>query len=93
MKEKLLGISLEEKGNYGGNGLKTTRLREIKHPLIFVCMCMCGCVCVCMWMGVGVCFIIISVNIKIYFKPPYTAKVKEWSSTATSWQGEGQICL
>jgi len=46
MKEKLLGISLEERGNYGGNGLKTTRLREIGHPLIFVCMCRCVCVCV-----------------------------------------------
>lgn len=37
MKEKLSGILLEERGKYSGNGLKTTRLREIGHPLISVC--------------------------------------------------------
>jgi hypothetical protein len=67
MKEKLLGISLEEKGNYGGNGLKTTRLREIGHPLIFLCMCMCVCVCVCVCVGVCVCWCVADFLPLLYF--------------------------
>ena len=61
MKEKLLGISLEESGNYSGNGLKTTRLREIGHPLIFVCVCS---------RFPPLCFIFFFISSKVKYVPP-----------------------